>query len=200
MALTINPAVCGGNRRFVDHTLAFWAGAVLGGLATATTVLAASQLAQLVVGPDTVAILGVGLIGVVVARDVGFPVPVPNRDEQVPEWIRGAMPLEAVAATYGFMLGTGVATKFTSSAVLATWILAPYVGGLAWVVGIAATAGLGRVIVILAGAQTADSNGAAADEPFRSAIGHRPALTLATVSASSLAAFLILHQTGLIGR
>lgn len=122
MVETINPAVCGTRKRYVTSLATYFVG-VTGG-AGAVVILAVSLLAVAGGVPWVALVATVCAIGMVVARDVGVAVPVPYRRRQVPEWLRGVVPLPVTAMVFGFELGIGFLTHFTTSAHLTVMALA----------------------------------------------------------------------------
>jgi hypothetical protein len=145
MALTINPAVSGGRRRWVSHSAVFGGGVfvgaffvLLGSLAT-LTVLQGFALAS---------------IAWVALRDVGLRVPVPYRSSQVPEHFREQLPPSIVAAAFGTMLGTGLLTRFTYSLHFAVLVAIGLIGSTSLIVYAAIALAVGKSVVLLVAAST----------------------------------------------
>lgn len=161
MALTINPAVSGTRTRWFVHIAAFFAGVWLGGLISLAMVLA------IVGGLSSVlprAALAAVLLAVVVwaaGKDLGFPLWLPYRQRQVPEWLRDALPPGGIAAFYGVMLGVGFLTLFTYSTQLAVLVALPFVRPEATMLGAMAAFAAGKTLV-LATATGASSSAAVA--------------------------------------
>lgn len=151
MALTINPAVSGTNRRFAVHSFAFFvstfAGAVLCGLAV---VLVFAVLGTVVPRPG-LATLALVLIAWAVLHDLGASVWMPYRPGQVPEWLRSAFPPSVVAIAFGFQLGAGFFTFFTYSTHVAMLAALPFLGSVPEVLAVALVFALGKSIVLLMG-------------------------------------------------
>lgn len=149
MALTVNPAVSGGRRKWALHTLLFGSGVFLGGL---TSVLGVAILVALAAGilseSVVVGIIAAALVWAALA-DLGLQLPLPYLDRQVPEWFRDVLPQAAVALSFGAMLGTGFFTMFTYSAhatMLLLLAFQPTTQKIVWAIGLFA---LGKTLVLL---------------------------------------------------
>lgn len=115
MAMTIGPAVCPARRLRLGAQAMFFVGTFLGALVT-YGLLRGLFITELHEGRIVllVAILVVGVCGSL--RDLGKRAPVPYVNKQVPEWLRGIVPLPVTSVIYGFLLGLGFVTKFTYGA------------------------------------------------------------------------------------
>lgn len=120
MAQTINPAVSG-NRGFIGRTISYGTGAYLGALATIILITIGLGLVASTVGRWSLVIpISIGILAS--TKDAGWrEAPLPYRKRQVPEWYRDALPPVALDFVFGFLLGTGFLTYFTSSA--HTWFI-----------------------------------------------------------------------------
>lgn len=114
MALTVTPAVSRG-RDVVLQTLAYFAGIVFGSLVSVTLVLLIYEGLQYVWGRAWTTAMVSGAIAWALLHDLGLPLPLPYRNRQVPERLRDALPLGAVAFCFGVILGCGFLTLFTYS-------------------------------------------------------------------------------------
>ncbi len=163
MAMTVNPAVSGTRRNWFGHSLAFLVGAFLGAVASITAVYVLERLVALAIGDQALALVVAGVIGLAVLADLGFPIPLPYRKQQVPEHFRDIFPPSVVASFFGFMLGVGFLTLFTYSIQLAFLLAVPLAGGPGWGLAAAAAFAAGKTVVL----------GAAAGIPGLGAIGPR---------------------------
>lgn len=120
MVETINPAVCGTRARFMKSLAAYFVGSAIGG----GLVIAAVASFVLVAGVLPWIALTIFAIGLAVVKDAGIRVPVPYRRRQVPEWLRDIVPMPVTGFVFGFELGIGFLTHFTSSAHLTVVLLA----------------------------------------------------------------------------
>lgn len=116
MAMTMNPVVSRSAARLWFHAGCFAAGVFAGAM---TSLLALSVLfaaAEALFGNGWVAVLSLPIAWAAL-HDLGVPVPapLPYRQRQVPEWLRGVLSVSAVALVFGFMLGVGFLTLFTYS-------------------------------------------------------------------------------------
>ena len=146
MAMTFTPAVCGGRQfRFWLHVFLFWAGAMIGAVATGLAAYGAVQQLRLVLPHGAVAGVAVGLMGVCIARDLGARVWVPYRKQQVPEWLRKMVPTSVSAFAYGAMIGLGFATRYTYSAHSAMVVGAAFLN-LPAIIALAATFAAGKSV------------------------------------------------------
>jgi hypothetical protein len=150
MALTINPAVCGGTRRFVLHTSFFFIGSLLGALATLVVVVPLFSLFRLILPPHLVPFLLLPVCWAVL-HDLGLRVPLPYRKRQVPEWLRDTLPEAAVAVIFGFMLGVGFLTLFTVSTQLAFVLSLGYLSSFGQMMLVVGAFAAGKTIVLLCG-------------------------------------------------
>lgn len=149
MALTINPVVSGSGRRYLLHSGAFLAGVFIGALFVLVAVIAAASLLLLALPTEAVVAIAAGLILWGIAHDVGFPVRLPYRRRQVPEWFRRALPPGTVAALFGFQLGVGVLTLFTYSSHIAMLALLPFLHSVQVLLVVVALFAIGKTIVLL---------------------------------------------------
>jgi hypothetical protein len=122
MVHTINPAGCGIGGWLVGTGMFSLATLLSTCMVLFVSVWIASALPL-----RGIVISGCCLLGLCLARDLGAPVPVPYRSQQVPEGWRSRYAISVSSAAYGFQLGTGFATPFSSAA------------HMAMVVGVAAT-------------------------------------------------------------
>jgi hypothetical protein len=148
MALTINPAVSGGTRRFVLHSSLFFVGAFLGALATVVVVVPIFSLFRLGL-PGRLTPLFLLPVGWAVLHDLGLRVPLPYRNRQVPEWFRDTLPDAAVAWIFGLMLGVGFLTLFTFSTQLAFVLSLGYLASFGQMMVVVGTFAAGKTIVLL---------------------------------------------------
>jgi hypothetical protein len=148
MGLTINPAVSGGRRRWLGRSAAFFVGVFFGGLLTLAGLLALVAVADHVLPIGRLAVVAAAAIAWAVLHDLGFPLPLPYRNRQVPEWLREVLPQSVVAAIFGGMLGIGFLTLFTYSTQLAVFLALPFLGSVAGMLGVVAIFAIGRTMVL----------------------------------------------------
>jgi hypothetical protein len=191
MALTINPAVSGGHKRWLSHGAAFFVGVWFGGLIALAGLLILVGVAGQVVSVRWLAVSAAATMAYAALHDLGLPLPLPYRNRQVPEWLRDVLPGGLVAAVFGAMLGVGFLTLFTYSTHLAVLLALPFLSS-AWamVAGVAVfAAGKTLVLVGVIGAESLDDVPVHWD-PRRIAV-----LRVATATASLLlAAALVVHE------
>ncbi len=154
MALTINPAVSGGRMKFVAHSAVFLVGVFVGALVTLTVVLAAAMAARVLISDRLLALALISLVSLAICHDVGLPVPLPYRRQQVPEWLRQILPTSAIAAVYGFMLGVGFLTLFTYSTQVAVLLALPFLPSLWEMLLVLLLFAAGKTIVVVSTAGT----------------------------------------------
>jgi hypothetical protein len=156
MAMTINPAVSGGRKRWLARSGIFAGGAFIGAIVT----LIAAAAVGAALGSVGLRGLVAAPIALVVVRDLGVPVPVPYRNGQVPEWLREMLPPPTLAASYGFMLGLGFATLYTYSIHLAMVVAVGALASPAQILVCGLVFALGKSISVLAaaGATTGDDS------------------------------------------
>ncbi len=198
MAMTFTPAVCGGRQfRFWLHVFLFWAGAMIGAVATGLAAYGAVQQLRLVLPHGAVAGVAVGLMGVCIARDLGARVWVPYRKQQVPEWLRKMVPTSVSAFAYGAMIGLGFATRYTYSAHSAMVVGAAFLN-LPAIIALAATFAAGKSVAVAATPKRAPLSevGHAFDERFFFRRYGAHTLRAASVLLSSAVAFAIIASSG----
>lgn len=149
MAATITPAVSGSRSRWCLNTASFFVGALFGAVVTLLASLLLIQALLIVATPSQLRVAASALLGWAVLREVGLSVPLPYRSRQVPEWLREALPMSAVAATYGFMLGIGFLTHFTTSAHMAFVVLLPFLGSTETMLLATLFLAVGKTIVLM---------------------------------------------------
>jgi hypothetical protein len=111
MAMTLSPAVCRAQRERLVSRLAFAGGVFTGAFATYALFRGLIKEA-LPIGPYAPpAVLAVAAWAS--ARDLGYRVPVPYINRQVPEWFRSLFTTWVTSGLYGALLGLGFVTKFT---------------------------------------------------------------------------------------
>jgi hypothetical protein len=150
MALTINPAVSGSRRKWAINSLAFAVGAFTGALVSLLLMLLAMVTLAIVVPRAFVTAIAVAAILWAALHDLGAPLPLPYRRQQVPERLRSLLPAGVVATAFGFQLGIGFLTLFTYSTQLAVLIVLPFLPSLGAMIGVVAIFALGKAIVLLA--------------------------------------------------
>lgn len=148
MVLTINPAVSGGTRKWLIDSLMFFAGAFVGGLTSIVAVALLTHALSVVVSGKIVFVIAVALALAGMSRDLGLPIPLPYRPQQVPEEWRTFLPTSVVAVAFGAMLGFGFITLFTFYAHLAAMTLVPFVSPLV-ALGMAAALALGKTMSLV---------------------------------------------------
>ncbi len=149
MALTINPAVGRSRKRWLSGAAAFSIGTTTGALASA---LVLGLLIRAGVSLSTQGMVGWVLVGMVVwaaLHDLGLPLPMPYRNRQVPEWLRAALPFEALAFAFGLLLGIGFLTLFTYSVHFAFSLLLPLTGDFSSILISAVAFGIGKAVVLI---------------------------------------------------
>jgi hypothetical protein len=158
MALTINPAVSRGSRRWILHCAAFFAGALAGAVVSLLGMLALARLLDVFAPASWLPSLLLPLVGWAALHDLGVPVALPYRQRQVPEALRQTLPPAAVAVVFGGMLGVGFLTLFTYSAHVAMLVALPFVGSVGTMLGIVAVFALGKTLALgaAAGASSLD--------------------------------------------
>jgi hypothetical protein len=148
MALTINPAGSGTRGRWLADAGSFFAGVLVGALTSAAVVMGVVGLLSLLVPGAWLPLLVLPLAVPVALRELGLQVPVPYRNQQVPEWWRSVLPTGAVALAYGLMLGVGFATLFVTSAHLVVLLALPFVGSAWALLGVVAAFAAGKTLVL----------------------------------------------------
>jgi hypothetical protein len=148
MALSIVPAVSGSTRKWAAHVGVFFLGAVIGALGAVMVVLAVFASLTLALHQEVVASLAVGLGACVIARDLGFRVPVPYLNRQVPEFWRREFPMAVASFGYGLVLGVGFPTLFTASTQLTVLLGAPFVDRLSVLFGVVVLFAFGKTMVL----------------------------------------------------
>lgn len=127
MVDTINPAVSGSRRTWVRQIGGFLLGSYAGAMASALLVIVIFVPLRHYLG-DLLPLLVVVVATPVVLRDFGVRVPVPYRQDQVPEWIRHVLPPVPTAIVYGAQLGFGFLTRFTKSTHMAFLLIIGAIG------------------------------------------------------------------------
>lgn len=150
MALTVNPAVSGTRSRWIVHSLAFVAGAFTGALVSLLVMLLFLLVLSSVLPDVAVVGIAVGAIAWATLHDLGLPLPLPYRRQQVPEWFRSALPPGIVATAFGFQLGVGFLTLFTYSVHVAVLVALPFLPSLGAMVAVVAVFALAKAIVLAA--------------------------------------------------
>jgi hypothetical protein len=150
MALTINPAVSRTRAEWLVHILAFLLGSFVGALVTLFTVILTAMLIESLVPTAWLRIGLVILVGIAALHDLGLPIPLPYRQQQVPEWLRQTLPRGPVAFIYGLMLGVGVLTLFTYSTHVAMLSTLPFLSTLAEMIAVVALFAVGKTLVLVA--------------------------------------------------
>lgn len=148
MALTINPAVSRTRTRFTAYAAAFFAGSLMGALATSAAVLLCVALLDAILPWTVVRTMLLVAISLAILHDLGVPVRLPYRQQQVPEWLRDAMPQSAVALVYGSMLGAGFLTLFTYSAQVAMLAALPTLPSFSVLLLVVSVFAFGKTIVL----------------------------------------------------
>jgi hypothetical protein len=151
MALTINPAGSGTRSKWLADTGAFFVGALLGALASAAVIITAVGLLSLFVPRAWLPVTVLPLAGLAVLRELGLPVPLPYRNQQVPEWWRSVLPTRLVSLAYGLVLGFGFATLFTSAAHTVVLLALPFVDSAWALLAILAVYAAGKTIILYLG-------------------------------------------------
>jgi hypothetical protein len=162
MALTMNPAVCGGTGPFFRQSCVFVGGAWLGTVSSVTVLTAVYGVVAEIGGGAWVSRLMVALaVAAVASTDLTSRIRPPTRRAQVPEWMRGVLPPAAVAFSFGFMLGTGVLTYAWFALQLNALLVLPLLPTGTLIAAGAALFATGRALVIVSsiGADSADSAG-----------------------------------------
>jgi hypothetical protein len=186
MALTINPAVSGTRRKWILHSLGFLAGAFAGSLVALLLVLIIVAAASLLVPTAAIVAVSVSVILWAALHDLGVPLPLPYRSQQVPEWLRNVLPPGAVATAFGFQLGVGFLTLFTYSTHLAILVALPFLSSLGSMVAVIAIFAIGKTIVLAATLGTTSTQELL--PRFDSSRRRMHALRLTTATASILVA------------
>lgn len=148
MALTINPAVSGTQAKWVAHSMAFALGAFLGGLGALLCVLLLAAALGIVLSTTWIKFVFLVPIGVALARDLGLPVRLPYRNQQVPEWFRNVLPQGVVAFMYGAMLGLGFLTLFTYSSHVAMLAALPFLDSFLSMIAVVLLFAAGKTLVL----------------------------------------------------
>jgi hypothetical protein len=191
MALTIGPAVSRSRQRHmtrVTFLLAIFAGAIMSYGVLGLIENGLGHLAP--TAPRAFVIL---VVGVAVVRDLGLRVPVPYVDLQVAEWLRGTLSPLGVAASYGWLLGLGFATKFTYSLHTALFFALPILLSPAEAVAVVATWSAARVLVTFVGSES--DGPAQVCQYFASEAVRVRRLHWAAAAASSAAIVWVFGQT-----
>jgi hypothetical protein len=193
MALTINPAVSGTRKRWLSHSASFFLGALVGGLLALLVILAVFASLRLVLPRHWLAVTIALPIGWAVLHDLGVPLPLPYRRQQVPEGLRGVLPTGGVAFVYGLQLGVGFLTFFTYSVQLAFLFALPFLDA-GWqmfsAVGLFA---LGKTIVLAAAVGAPDVE--SIPNRFRSSRARVRILRLTTgATSAALVAIVLLNS------
>lgn len=149
MGTTLNPAV----RRVSLITWGGWVGlfglaVTVGVLTLAVPARAGFAVASLLAPHQALTFLAVASVAFAVARELGFAVPVPYRNVQVPETWRRVLPGWLLATAFGFQLGLGFSTRFTTS--LHTLMIVAVVTSASFEVALAASGayGIARCVAI----------------------------------------------------
>lgn len=150
MALTINPVVSRTSRSWALHTFSFLVGTFVGSLVPLLAALLLAEFLRSATSENAVLVGAVAAICWGMLHDLGAPVPLPYRSKQVPEWLRGALPPVALAATFGFMLGLGFFTLFTYSTHIALVAGFPFVNSLGGMLLVNCAFAVGKTIVLAA--------------------------------------------------
>lgn len=151
MAATVNPAVSGVSQlRWLGLVGSFTGGVSIGAVLMTALVGGLLSISASLSSPRAVALLGSGIVGLGILRDLGFPAPVPYLSTQVPEWLRQIFSAAATQFVWGIHLGLGFLTRYTFSVHLAfatgLWILSPTTALLG-----AGLFALGKSVIVLAG-------------------------------------------------
>jgi acyl-CoA synthetase (AMP-forming)/AMP-acid ligase II len=182
MALTVNPAVSGTRRNWVLSSLGFTVGAFAGALVSLLAMLIVA-LALLSFLPHAVVIaIAVVTIAWAVLHDLGLPLPLPYRRQQVPEWLRNALPVGVVATVFGFQLGIGFLTLFTYSTQLAVLVALPFLPSVGAMIGVVAIFALGKAIVLATTIGTTSTDEIASRFQWDKRRAHTLRMTTATAS------------------
>jgi hypothetical protein len=159
MALAITPTVSGSTRNWLRDVALYAAGAAVAAILTlAVSTLAFALVADLSstqVALDT----AVTVVAIAALHDLGLPIPMPYRQRQVPSGWRTSVPnTAAMASIYGFALGLGFVTLYTSSLHLALIALAPASASSPTVVAAALAYAVGKAtpILVAVGTETHD--------------------------------------------
>jgi hypothetical protein len=193
MAVTVNPAVSGTRRNWALHVFGFFIGAFGGALVSLLAMLlVVVTLSSLISGTLVVAI-AIVVIAWAALHDLGFPLPLPYRRQQVPEGLRSVLPTGIVATVFGFQLGIGFLTLFTYSTQLAMLVALPFLPSAGAMISVVAIFAFGKALVLAA------TVGAASTEElvsrFRWGKRRMRALRITTAAASILlAATLVASQ------
>jgi hypothetical protein len=198
MALSIVPAVSGTTRKWAAHVGVFFVGAVMGALGAVMVVLAIFASLTLAVPREVVACAAAGVGACAVARDLGFNVPVPYLNRQVPEYWRREFPMAVASFGYGLVLGAGFPTLFTASTQLTVLLGAPFLHRLSVIFGVVGLFALGKTMVLGLGLGTRSEAEVfariEASEPTSTA--RRFARRLTTASLSLLILLAVLRSAG----
>jgi len=150
MALTINPAVSGTRRRWVLNSFGFTVGAFVGAMVSLLLMLVGVVTLSVLISRGVIVVIAVCIISWAILHDLGVPLPLPYRRQQVPEWLRNVLPPGVVATAFGFQLGIGFLTLFTYSTQLAFLIALPFLSSLGAMIAVVAMFALGKAIVLFA--------------------------------------------------
>lgn len=151
MVLTINPAVSGTRRLWLRDVFLYLVGTILGAIASLALAVFLFATMEVGLGDDFLPILSIALVSLGLLHQIGAPVPVPYRKEQVPEWWRNALPAGLVPFSYASVLGFGFLTPFTSSAHLAFLSSVPLVTSIPGVIISVGLFALGKSAVLVLG-------------------------------------------------
>jgi hypothetical protein len=152
MVATINPAVSGTRTKWIEHTAAFYLGAVGGFLGSVLVVATVAGILSLVLAPTYVFLtLLLPLSLSVMLRQAGVSVPVPYSGRQVPASWRSRLPMPLASLSYGAALGFGFATPFTSAAHLTALVALPLLRSVWIVLAAALLFAAGKTLIVVAG-------------------------------------------------
>jgi hypothetical protein len=157
MALSITPAVSGAKRRWRRDVALYWSGSVLGCLASVAVAACVVAAVTAEAGQQAALVAACVVAGLGLLHEAGLPVKVPYRQRQVPSTWRENMSSGPMSFVYGFALGTGFLTLFTSSTHLTFVALAPFAP---WTVVLVSAClyGVGKTFVLLVGAGTSSDD------------------------------------------
>jgi hypothetical protein len=157
----LNPAVSGAsNLRWAGH-MGLYLGAVFaGGAATAFVLVVMATGVERIGGRLAWVAIAVAVIALAIGRDLGFNLPVPYRNVQVPQVLRYLLRPSLLAIAYGGQLGLGFATRYTYSTHTAVMLLLPLGLRDPALLGYALFAlALGKSVVVMAAAGTTTDDG-----------------------------------------
>lgn len=189
MALTIRPT---GGRSWIYSRVAvlfFFCGAFVGALITFSLALGLVDTLRLFVPMSWLLIVGTMIVALAILRDLGIKIWMPYRKAQVPEFIKNMLPPGMTATIYGFLLGLGFWTFFTTSTHLAITVAAS-LSGFWFVVVAAMSLAIGKTLVL-----GTSLSGRSADDVvacFRWDPRSMLVLRLAAASTSAVVAALVL--------